>query len=221
MASASSSSYGSSIRSRVEAKCFRSRAPRSVQAAWVLPVHDQSQSMPWVVTASSRYERPTRFRAICCFSNSTVSAKPLDRTLWAWSMPNPDDRPAALLPMRPASNRRMWASGRSSASLRAAANPVKPAPTTTTSAFVGPESGAAGGTSVRVSNQPLFLSYLGRSVTAPIVASPVRSAGRHQERSIQMVFSSVYCSWAAIDLSRPPKPDCLNPPKGVVMSPSP
>ena len=136
-------------------------------------------------------------------------------------MAKPDDRPAALFPIRPASTRRIRASGRSSASLLAAASPVNPAPTTTTSASVGPESGAAGGTSGRVSNQPLFLSYRGRSVTAPIVAAPVRSARRHQDRSIQMVFSSVYCSWAAIDLSRPPKPDCLNPPKGVVMSPSP
>lgn len=37
---------------------------------------------------------------------------------------------------------------------------------------------------------------------------------------IQIVFSSVYCSCAATDLSRPKKPDSLNPPNGVVMSPS-
>lgn len=31
----------------------------------------------------------------------------------------------------------------------------------------------------------------------------------YHEASIQMVFSSVYWSWAQIDLSRPPKPDSL------------
>ena len=73
-------------------------------------------------------------------------------------MAKPDDRPAALLPIRPASTRSTRAPGRSSASLRAAARPVNPAPTTTTSASVGPISGAAGGTSGSVSNQPLFRS---------------------------------------------------------------
>src|SRR4051794_14905382 len=37
---------------------------------------------------------------------------------------------------------------------------------------------------------------------------------------IQMVLVSVYWSWAWTDLSWPPNPDCLYPPKGVVMSPS-
>jgi hypothetical protein len=36
-----------------------------------------------------------------------------------------------------------------------------------------------------------------------------------------MVLSWVYWSCACMPLSRPPKPDCLKPPKGVVMSPSP
>jgi hypothetical protein len=36
---------------------------------------------------------------------------------------------------------------------------------------------------------------------------------------IQTVFSSLYFSSACSDLSRP-KPDCLKPPKGVVMSPA-
>ena len=38
--------------------------------------------------------------------------------------------------------------------------------------------------------------------------------------AIQVVFISVYWSWAWTDLSWPPKPDCLYPPNGVVMSPS-
>ena len=38
--------------------------------------------------------------------------------------------------------------------------------------------------------------------------------------TIQVVLSSVYWSWAWTDLSWPPKPDCLYPPNGVVMSPS-
>ena len=44
--------------------------------------------------------------------------------------------------------------------------------------------------------------------------------GAGQRRVIQMVLVSVYCANASRPLSRPPKPDSLYPPKGVVMSPS-
>ena len=45
-----------------------------------------------------------------------------------------------------------------------------------------------------------------------------RIKGWHaQDRSIQVVFNSVYLSKACSDLSRP-MPDCLKPPKGTVMS---
>lgn len=37
----------------------------------------------------------------------------------------------------------------------------------------------------------------------------LRKTAMNQDASIQMVFSSVYWSWAQIDLSRPPKPDSL------------
>ena len=47
------------------------------------------------------------------------------------------------------------------------------------------------------------------------------SSTDRSEVSIQIVFSSVYWSCAKTDLSRPPKPDSLKPPNGVVMSPSP
>src|SRR5699024_5880377 len=44
--------------------------------------------------------------------------------------------------------------------------------------------------------------------------------GAGQRRVIQMVLVSVYWAKASRPLSRPPKPDSLYPPKGVVMSPS-
>lgn len=37
----------------------------------------------------------------------------------------------------------------------------------------------------------------------------LRKTAMNQDASIQMVFSSVYWSWAQTDLSRPPKPDSL------------
>ena len=54
----------------------------------------------------------------------------------------------------------------------------------------------------------------GHPVDAP---GPLHPAGLS---AIQVVFISVYWSWAWTDLSWPPKPDCLYPPNGVVMSPS-
>ena len=50
---------------------------------------------------------------------------------------------------------------------------------------------------------------------------PTLSPSAGSVRSIQMVLSWVYWSWAWMPLSRPPKPDWLKPPKGVEISPSP
>lgn len=43
---------------------------------------------------------------------------------------------------------------------------------------------------------------------------------RDQRVRIQTVFCRVHCSKAEVDFSAPPNPDCFQPPKGVVMSPS-
>ena len=53
------------------------------------------------------------------------------------------------------------------------------------------------------------------------VRHPTFSPSLGSVRSIQMVLSSVYWSWAWRPLSRPPKLDWRQPPNGVAMSPSP
>ena len=73
-------------------------------------------------------------------------------------MAKPELRPAEVLPTRSASSSRMLLSGQRSASRRAAAKPVKPAPIITTSAFRFPRATFAGARGGRISNQPLFLS---------------------------------------------------------------
>ena len=49
-------------------------------------------------------------------------------------------------------------------------------------------------------------------------AGRLRTPG--QRVRIQTVFSRVHWSKALVDFSTPPNPDCFQPPKGVVRSPS-
>src|SRR5213082_3981580 len=62
----------------------------------------------------------------------------------------------------------------------------------------------------------LHTHALGRGTALSRQVEPLQRSHR-QDRSIHVVFSSVYFSSACSDLSRP-MPDCLKPPNGTVRS---
>ena len=130
-----------------------------------------------------------------------------DDRLCGTSIMKPEFRPAGPLPTSRASSTTILSSGRSWISRRAADRPAKPAPMISQSAVTLPSRLRTGKERVLIASQPETPVSTGRRLTGFV--SSDRLVNRPFGHSIQIVFSSVYLSWAKIDLSRPPKPDSL------------
>ena len=121
----------------------RSSACQSVTATFSSPVRSAPQSMPWrsmVATMASRFSSPIRTRSSI---SSGQWAIPFSSPWVSEASQNPPLRPEAPIAVSPASRTTIDRPGSVSTAHRAAHNPVKPPPTMTRSAVVGPASGGA------------------------------------------------------------------------------
>ena len=184
--------------------------PRSVAAALIFPRRIEGLAdIPYSAAASVAKAMANRF---CAISSRVPLASPTEYSpedrLCGTSIMKPEFRPAGPCASSRASRTTIRSPGRSCVSRRAAERPANPAPMISQSAVTSASSARTGKVRREIASQPDRPVSTGRRLTSLPCHRTVSSTER-SDTSIQIVFSSVYWSWAKIDLSRPPKPDSL------------